>query len=184
MRWLFLFAAFSVLALYLLSTKMNLFALRLYSSGPVITCLGEGEIKRGYDTVDGEIISHPFMENSQNRAIFGASSVPGEIGISFGFYACQVALQKSKTLTGVVTHPAMEFNGQTTTKQTWPIIIPSQWDQSNAQVCSIVGYTIEDDFEIVLGEWVFSLWEGDKLLLTETLELVKATEKSFNCSPI
>lgn len=147
-----------------------------------MTCHDGGETESGHDTVDGEIVIQPDQEFEQHSPIFASESAPAQVGISFGFFACRMAPKTPMALIGTITHPPMEFAGKITTQQSWPIVQPSQRDVSpDEEVCSFVGYKLEDSFELVLGDWVFSLWDNEKLLLTETLKLIEQTEFSINC---
>ncbi len=128
----------------------------LYSSGPVLTCHAQGDIEGGYDTVDGEIVVQPDQELEQHPPIFASQFAPAQVGISFGFFACRMAPKTPMALTGTVTHPPMEFQGKITTQQKWPVEQPAQrGDHTDEEVCSFVGYQLEDAFELVLGDWVF-----------------------------
>lgn len=157
----------------------------LYSSGPVLTCHTEqGTIEGGHDTIDGEVVVRPDAEAGQVPPVFASATVPAQVGISFGFLACGPVPKTPMSLTGTVTHPPMTFQGKTRTRQTWPIVLPARKDERpGEEICSFVGYLLEDEFELVLGEWVFSLWQGDTMLLTETIALVDRSEFSMKCSP-
>jgi hypothetical protein len=179
MTKLSIFAALFLLPIPLLAETTSEF----HSSGPIFTCFGEGVIKSGYDTVDGELVFQSDANPEQRAPIFGFEIVPAEIGIGFGFYACSIAPQLPITLIGTATHPPMEFSGRTTTRQSWPIMLSAQRGvREGEEVCLFVGYKLEDAFELVLGDWVFSLWENEKLLLSETFELVERNEFPFYCN--
>lgn len=154
----------------------------LYSFGPILTCHAQGNIESGHDTVDGEIVVQPDQTFEQHPPIFASQLAPAQVGVSFGFFACRMAPKTPMYLTGTVTHPPMEFQGETTIQQRWPVEQPVQrGDHTEEEVCSFVGYRLEDAFELVLGDWVFSLWDEEKLLFTETVTLVEPTDFSIDC---
>lgn len=98
----------------------------------------------------------PDQTFEQHPLIFTSQLAPAQVGVSFGFFACRMAPKTPMSLTGTVTHPPMEFQGETTIQQSWPVEQPVQrGDHTEEEVCSFVGYRLEDAFELVLGDWVF-----------------------------
>lgn len=154
----------------------------IYSSGPVFSCASGGEVQSGHDTVDGEIVVMPAQEADSQPQLYASEFAPAQVGISFGFFACQPAPETTVTLRGTVRHPPMVHAGKTVTEQSWPIVLPVKREgHADEEVCSYIGYRMEDAYELVAGDWVFSLWKEDLLVLSETVTVVETAFFPFTC---
>ncbi|SHF73686.1 protein of unknown function [Litoreibacter ascidiaceicola] len=118
-------------------------------------------IVSGFDTVDGELI----RSRSTEKPLFvNSRKVPATVGVAFGFWVEVPSNVFAKPLRGSVHHPAM--GPESRTNQTWPL------EKHFFGGRLFVGYRLEDEYELVLGDWTFELWENDLILFEQTLELV------------
>ena len=147
------------------------------SSGSVIACFtSDGQIKSGFDTIDGEVIDRGYTETAAESRIFGSSVGPAQIGLSFGFFAIFSNVTEPMLLRGMVQHPPMGLGHDGKSEQHWPIDIPEA-----KEISVFVGYSLEDPFELLLGDWTFSIWDGTTKLLGEVVTLIDPTETQFSC---
>jgi hypothetical protein len=115
---------------------------------------GEG----GFDTVDGELVLRAAPPDyTQDTTI-----VPAQIGITFGTVLAIAVPPENGVYMSSVTHPPMGNQGRT--RQTWPF--------RQGAGTNILGYTLEDDFELVTGDWIFRLSDGQNILFEQKFTLV------------
>lgn len=122
--------------------------------------LGPGTTEGGHNTIDGEVISRSEVPefNVKTRII------PAEIPRTFGAIVQVSAPPASGLYMASVTHPPMGPRKRTT--QSWPTL--------QSYGLAIVGYTFEDQFELVPGTWTFRLSDGDLVVYQQSYEVVRS----------
>lgn len=118
-------------------------------------------ITSGFDTIDGEVIQ---SQATQRTSLIQSTQVPAQVGVTFGFYVTSPKVGLPNTLSGTVTHPPM--GAEKRTRQSWPITNHVQSD------ALFIGYRLEDDFELVQGDWTLTLWKNGKPLFEQSFQLV------------
>lgn len=118
-------------------------------------------IRYGHDTIDGEVI----LSQSREKPKFQSSrTAPALVGVMFGFWVNLPRKLFAQSFHAKAYHPAMGPEGRT--HQQWPL----RYQIFGGQL--FVGYRLEDEFELVLGDWSFELWNRDRRLMEQTLQLV------------
>ncbi len=127
----------------------------------VVVATGDVEIVTDQDTIDGEVLSGVATTLD---VVDDSGFVPAKIGTSFGVVLFVKKPMEQVPLLATVTHPPMGSEGRVL--QTWPVRTP-QWGAA-----LYVGYTLEDSFELVPGDWTFRLYDGATQIMEHRFEVL------------
>jgi hypothetical protein len=141
----------------------------------------------GIYTVDRDIQGRDALginkaEASNVRHAATLRIIPAQIGTTFCFryqifgkpHAAPVELRQ------VVIFPSPGLSPSSTSK---PITQDEYVLQTRIGETSYVSYTLEDAFELVPGNWIFEIWQGNRKLATQSFRLESQTfivERMFN----
>ncbi|WP_412553854.1 DUF3859 domain-containing protein [Shimia sp. MIT1388] len=116
----------------------------------------------GQDTIDGEVLQGSATDI---KILPDSSSFVPSIGTSFGVVLYSKSAAHSKNYRAVVAHPPM--GPEARTDQSWAVTAPA------GTHAFFVGYTLEDEIELVPGQWMFFLLEEDKtMVMTHRFDLL------------
>jgi len=131
--------------------------------------------KYDQDTVDGEVLES-FGGHLGYDVI--TTTVPARQGLAFGITYRALETAGNGRLTASVTHPPMGEQG----------VVRQTWDMLGFQgFMGAMNYALEDDFELVPGDWTFRLHAGDQMLIEMSFEMVgqsQAPEVMKTCFPV
>lgn len=100
--------------------------------------------------------------------------IPGRVGTRFGyeFTIFDVPVGEEITLTKRVKYPTIHFpDGKTSTGFT-TAIGPFKATKRDQTFSFSEGYSLDENFEIVPGDWVIEIWHGKKRLLEKTFHIL------------
>jgi|GEM_PF-4500048 len=127
-----------------------------------VQCFAEaGEISTGHNTIDGEVIEHEELPTGYDLETY---FVPAVIGTSFSLKLKALDDLGDEYLVAVVFHPPM--GEEQRERQLWGIPPLKSGD------VTALGYTLEDEIELVPGQWIFRLLDKEEILLQWAFELV------------
>jgi len=127
-----------------------------------------GRVQSGHDTVDGEIV---ISEANSTKFDVYSDQIPARVGVSFGSW---LIFGETAQLKGWVSHPPMAATG--TEIQTWPI-------HAVKGEAGGLGYLLEDEFELVPGQWVFRLLRGEDILIERVFHMFDPATRSDSEDP-
>lgn len=132
----------------------------------------------GIYTVDTEQIVHAPQSTtgiaqrvsaSSVRRAKASTTVPGRIGVRFGFRYRIIGDGQSVTLRRIVHIPEPGVHNPEKA-----IILTSEVHAETAiGPLEIAGYQFGHDWEIVPGSWTIELWDGDRKLASQSFQVVK-----------
>jgi Domain of unknown function (DUF3859) len=131
----------------------------------------------GIYTVDREIqgrdvlgINRAAASNVRHAATL--RTIPAQIGTTFGFRYTVIGRPHAAPieLRQVVIFPSPGLSPSSLSK---PIMQDEFLLQTRVGETSYASYTLEDAFELVAGNWIFEIWQGDRKLATQTFRLEK-----------
>jgi hypothetical protein len=139
----------------------------------------------GIYTVDRDIqgrdalgINRAAASNVRHAATL--RTVPAQIGTTFGFryqvigkpHAAPVELRQMVTFpsSGIVS----PFSSERILQDEFVL-------QTRIGETSYASYTLEDSFELVPGEWVFEIWQGNRKLATQTFRVERMPNECNPC---
>jgi hypothetical protein len=97
------------------------------------------------------------------------TTVPGRLGLRFGFRYQIVGTGDSVTLKRVTHIPAPGVQNP----QKGPILTSEVMAPTAIGKMEIAGYQFGHDWEIVPGTWTIELWDGDRKLASQSFKVVK-----------
>jgi hypothetical protein len=142
-------------------------------------------VEFGIYTVDREIqgrdalgINRAAASNVRHAATLRI--IPAQIGTTFGFrykvtgkpHDAPVELRQ------VVTFPSPGLTPPFASK---PITQDEFVLQTRIGEASYASYTLEDSFELVPGEWVFEIWQGNRKLATQRFKVERMSNDCDRC---
>jgi hypothetical protein len=145
-----------------------------YAQMPVVDRIEIPEY--GIYTLDREIqgkdefgISRGFGTNIRHAA--SLRTIPSQIGITFGFRYKVIgnSYNMPVDLRALVLFPA---HGLLPSSSTKPISQTEFIQHTRIGQMSFASYTLEDNFELVLGRWAIEIWYGDRKLGAQNFDLV------------
>jgi hypothetical protein len=172
---------------HLMTIILSIFALLLtsasaYAQGALVERIRFTEY--GIYTVDRDVqgrdvlgINRAAASNVRHAATL--RTIPAQIGTTFGFryevvgraHAAPVELRQ------VVIFPSP---GLTPSSSSKPVRQDEFVLQARIGETSYASYTLEDAFELVPGEWVFEIWQGNRKLATQ---IFRVERMSNACDP-
>ena len=103
---------------------------------------------QGHDTIDGEMV---VTERTQSP-FFQSDTIPAQLNVNFGSVFQLDGWKPRKSLDVTLTHPPMGDDGRT--QQPWST-------KTDLFGVGLVGYVLEDEFELVTGSWTFRVRDGN-----------------------
>lgn len=99
------------------------------------------------------------------------TTVPAQPGLCFGFYYTILGAPVGApvTLRMVNRYPG---NGLADPTKAAPLLSDTQDFQMSVGATNYRGYTFENNWELALGRWTFEIWDGTRLLATQTFDVV------------
>jgi hypothetical protein len=104
------------------------------------------------------------------RLVKSTTTVPGRLGLRFGFRYRIIGNGKSVTLKRIVHVPDPGVHNPRTGKT---VLVSTVMAETAIGTMEIAGYQFGHDWEIVFGTWTIELWDGDRKLASQSFEVVK-----------
>lgn len=120
-------------------------------------------VKRHYAYVPNETMSANMQVSFERQTDW----IPGVVGTRFGLRFEITGLPRASIaeLQTVVIHPPIKgANGQVTKRSFWPSYVPVGDDGVGR---SMIGYIIEEPYEIAPGDWIFEIKRGGEVILRQ-----------------